>query len=380
MPSVRAEILPGTKFGYLTVIRRTEDYISPRGQHEKKYLCKCDCGEEYTTRGSWLKSGKSNCCNQCSKAKVRLKQIRDLTNCHFGRWTVLEKAETEKKGVYWKCRCDCGTEKIIRGTSLTSGNSVSCGCYALEKLREDRLLDLTGKKFDRLTVLYQVEDFISPINGKHRSRWKCKCDCGNIICVNGTDLTSGNTHSCGCYKLERTSETHFQDLSGQRFGMLLVLKRVEDYITPENGRTRPQFLCQCDCGNQKVIQKDSLMNGTISCGCLNSRGEREISEYLREHKIKYEIQYGFPDLVGGLPLKFDFAIFDKNDKLIALIEYQGEQHFEIVDFFGGEKKFERQQMNDERKRSYCKNKGIPLIEIPYWENIDKYLSQFTERN
>ena len=188
MPSVRAEILPGTKFGSLTVIRRTEDYISPRGQHEKKYLCKCDCGEEYTTRGSWLKSGKSNCCNQCSKAKVRLKQIRDLTNCHFGRWTVLEKAETEKKGVYWKCRCDCGTEKIVRGTSLTSGNSVSCGCYVLEKLREDRLLDLTGKKFDRLTVLYQVEDFISPINGKHRSRWKCKCDCGNIICVNGTDL------------------------------------------------------------------------------------------------------------------------------------------------------------------------------------------------
>ena len=113
----------------------------------------------------------------------------------------MEKAETEKKGVYWKCRCDCGTEKIIRGTSLTSGNSVSCGCYALEKLREDRLLDLTGKKFDRLTVLYQVEDFISPINGKHRSRWKCKCDCGNIICVNGTDLTSGNTHSCGCFKI-----------------------------------------------------------------------------------------------------------------------------------------------------------------------------------
>lgn len=162
--------------------------------------------------------------------------------------------------------------------------------------------------------------------------------------------------------------------------MLLVLKRVEDYITPENGRTRPQFLCQCDCGNQKVIQKDSLMNGTISCGCLNSRGEREIAEYLREHKIKYEIQYGFPDLVGGLPLKFDFAIFDKNDKLIALVEYQGEQHFEIVDFFGGEKKFERQQMNDEMKRSYCKNKGIPLIEIPYWENIDKYLAPFTERN
>lgn len=91
---------------------------------------------------------------------------------------------------------------------------------------------------------------------------------------------------------------------------------------------------------------------------------------MREHKIKYEIQYGFPDLVGGLPLKFDFAIFDKNDKLLALVEYQGEQHFEIVDFFGGEKKFERQQMNDEMKRSYCKNTQKIAYEI--WDWIRKF--------
>ena len=136
--------------------------------------------------------------------------------------------------------------------------------------------------------------------------------------------------------------------------MLLVLRRVEDYITSENGRARPQFLCQCDCGNQKIIQKDSLMNGTISCGCLNSRGEREIAEFLRKHNIRYEIQYGFPDLVGGLPLKFDFALFNENEELVALVEYQGEQHFEAVEFLVVKKKFERQRVNDEMKRSYCK--------------------------
>lgn len=374
--SYKCELEPGERYHSLTVIRRVDDYVSPKGKHEKRYLCKCDCGTEYITRGSWLVSGKSKYCRECSKNKTREKLTQDLTNCRFGRWTVLEKASTEKTGVYWKCRCDCGVEKIIRGTSLTSGNSKSCGCYAVEKLREDRLLNLTGQKFDKLTVLCRVEDFVSPVNGKRRSRWKCKCDCGNIVYVNGADLVSGNTHSCGCYKIQRTSETHFQDLSGERFGMLLVLKRVEDYVSPENGRARPQFLCQCDCGNQKIIQKDSLMNGTISCGCLNSRGEREIAEYLRKHHIQYKIQYGFSDLVGELPLKFDFAIFDKNEKLIALVEYQGEQHFEAVKFFGGEKKFERQQENDETKRRYCKSKNIRLIEIPYWENIDKYLEQF----
>lgn len=370
----KKEIPAGTNFGMLTVIGRAEDYISPKGQHEKRYLCQCECGEKCIIRGSWLKRGKPDRCKQCSKTKATEKRIRDLTNKRFGRWTVEERADT-MKGVYWICRCDCGTRKVIRGTSLTSGNSTSCGCYSSEKLRELRILNLTGKKYGNLTVLFQVKDFLSSVNGKKRSRWKCKCDCGNITYVNGTDLTSGNTRSCGCYKEQRTSETHFQDLSGQRFGMLLVLKRVEDHITTENGRTRPQFLCKCDCGNFKIIQKDSLMNGTSSCGCLNSQGERKIAECLREHNIKFEIQYGFPDLKNGL-LKFDFAILDSSESLTALIEYQGEQHFQPIEFFGGKEKFDMQQYNDELKRVYCANKGIPLIEIPYWEDIEKYLKDF----
>lgn len=98
MPSVRTEILPGTKFGSLTVIRRAEDYISPKGQHEKKYLCKCDCGEEYITRGSWLKNGKSNCCNQCSKAKVRLKKNKRFNKLSFWSLDCIGKNGNREKG------------------------------------------------------------------------------------------------------------------------------------------------------------------------------------------------------------------------------------------------------------------------------------------
>lgn len=370
------DIPTGTKYGRLTVIERAEDYISPKGDHAKRYLCICDCGSNYITRGTWLKSGKSSCCVQCTKQRLKDKLTKDLTHQRFGRWTVLEKVITEKRGVYWKCHCDCGTEKIIRGTSLTSGNSTSCGCFALEKLRDDRLLNLVGQKFGRLTVISQVEDFVSPVNGKHRSRWKCLCECGNTAYVNGGDLTSGNTYSCGCYKREKTSDTHFIDLTGERFGMLTVLHRVEDYVATDIGRARPQFLCQCDCGNRKVIQKDSLMNGTISCGCINSRGEREIAEYLRKHGVRFKIQYGFPDLIGGLPLKFDFAIFNEDEKLVALIEYQGEQHYQAIDFFGGQQKFERQKENDDFKLNYCKKNGIKLVEIPYWDDVEKYLYEF----
>ena len=366
----------GKKFGSLTVLERVDDYFSPSGNKASRYLCRCDCGNEYITRGGWLSCGKSVCCNECSQKGKRLKMTKDLTGQRFGRWVVLKRAETTKKGVYWECRCDCGNIGIVRGTSLTTGNSTSCGCFALEKLREDHILDLVGQKFGRLTVLEQVGDFISPVNHKRRSRWKCRCDCGNIVEVNGVDLTSGNTISCGCYKRDITSETHFEDLSGQRFGMLTIVKRVADYITPENGRSRPQFLCKCDCGNEKIITKDSLMNGTISCGCINSRGEREIAEFLRKNGIDFEIQYSFEGLngIGGAPLHFDFAIFDNNKNIKALIEFQGEQHYQPVRFFGGEAKFEKQRTNDDLKRDYCNAHNLVLIEVSYTDSIEEKLS------
>lgn len=60
--------------------------------------------------------------------------------------------------------------------------------------------DLTGKKYNRLTVLNR--------QGSHGSRacWKCKCDCGNEVIVETADLKSGNTKSCGCLRREVIAE------------------------------------------------------------------------------------------------------------------------------------------------------------------------------
>lgn len=60
--------------------------------------------------------------------------------------------------------------------------------------------DLTGEKFNRLTVLHR--------EGSHGSRacWKCRCDCGNEVIVETADLKSGNTKSCGCFRKEIIAE------------------------------------------------------------------------------------------------------------------------------------------------------------------------------
>ena len=61
----------------------------------------------------------------------------DLTGKRFGRWSVIEKIDDASVGAYralWKCRCDCGTERIMQGKLFMYCHSASCGCYKKELL------------------------------------------------------------------------------------------------------------------------------------------------------------------------------------------------------------------------------------------------------
>ena len=71
-------------------------------------------------------------------------------------------------------------------------------------------------------------------------------------------------------------------------------------------------------------------------------------------------------------------IFDKDDKILSLIEYQGEQHYQDIKEWGGKEKFEKVKKYDEIKRQYCKEHNYNLFEIPYtdFDRIDfEYLKQ-----
>jgi len=69
-----------------------------------------------------------------------------------------------------------------------------------------KLIDLSGKRFGRLTVIKRAGTYKSP-KGATTPLWLCRCDCGNMVEVQGISLKSGNTVSCGCAR----SETHFND-------------------------------------------------------------------------------------------------------------------------------------------------------------------------
>lgn len=80
-----------------------------------------------------------------------MRNIKDLSGLEFDRLTVIEYHHTVNGLSYWRCRCKCGNEKIIRGQCLLSGESKSCGCLARE-LSSIRNSTHKGRK----TKLYHV--------------------------------------------------------------------------------------------------------------------------------------------------------------------------------------------------------------------------------
>jgi hypothetical protein len=62
--------------------------------------------------------------------------MENLTGKKFGRLTVIEYSHKQKYNFYWKCKCDCGKECIIRSSNLKSGHTKSCGCFNKEIVRD----------------------------------------------------------------------------------------------------------------------------------------------------------------------------------------------------------------------------------------------------
>ena len=140
----------------------------------------------------------------------------------------------------------------------------------------------------------------------------------------------------------------------------------------KNNKTHIEMLHNI-CGIKWKIRPDNFKSGKRCPNCNQSHGEKEIERILKSNKIKYKVQYRFNDCKNQKPLPFDFAII-KDDKVVQLVEYQGEQHYKVVDYFGGEKGFQRRIRNDKIKKNYCKKKNIPLLIIDYCDNIQDKLN------
>lgn len=279
-----------------------------------------------------------------------------------------------------------------------------------------------GQKFNLLTVIEKTT------KRKNNSIvWLCQCECGNYKEVTSSDLNANRVKSCGCLN-QKTKQGNYNDLSGKKFGRLLVLnitdKRTsnrgiiwhckcdcgkeidvagerlirgtskscgcyqKDKVSQINrergydlkdkkfGKLTPLYLlenttkrtwhCKCDCGKEIDVLADYLLNGhSCSCGCgLYSKGELLIQQILDQNNIPYIREYKIKDCI--FPDSGYFAKFDFFVNNKYLIEYNGLQHYEERRF--GNKRFEELsqiQKRDKFKIEFCHSHNIPLICIPY---------------
>lgn len=120
----------------------------------------------------------------------------------------------------------------------------------------------------------------------------------------------------------------------------------------------------CPNGHKFKMSFEKFYNAGHRCvKCSESKGEREITRILNQYNIKNISQYKFDDCKFKQSLPFDFYLPDYN----ILIEYDGEQHYKIFDYFGGLDKFVDTKIRDTIKNEYCNKNNIKLIRIPYWD-------------
>lgn len=121
---------------------------------------------------------------------------------------------------------------------------------------------------------------------------------------------------------------------------------------------------------QKIINHINSKTGCSNCVDDLSKGEKIIANYLEINKVKYFNEYRFLNTKIS-NLRFDFYLKELN----VCIEFDGIQHFESFEYFGGIEKYNKLKINDNKKTNFCQENKIKLIRIPYWDmnKIEKIL-------
>lgn len=213
-----------------------------------------------------------------------------LLNRKFGSLTVIA-FDYDKSNVitiagkikWWICKCDCGSKSIsIKQTDLLHNHITRCFCCGFvskskitkpnkEKVikekfipiyHKDKIKDLTGQIFGRLTVISLDEETPqSPTkDGNFRVRWWCKCDCGTSEpkSILGSHLTSGNIQSCGCLHHEACFGENNWNWKGGKTPEIRRLREQEPYLEWRRQiLQRDDYACQC-CGSTCYLNAHHL--------------------------------------------------------------------------------------------------------------------------
>ena len=287
----------------------------------------------------------------------------------------------------------------ILGTYINSRTKIKCKCkidgYEWTP-RPDKLLLGTGCPKCAGVVKPTTEEFIAKVkqinpnieilkdyvNANTKIRCKCRID-GYEWEVRPYSLLNG----IGCPKCGYKTSAQKQSRTYEEFINKLHKVNPNIIVLGDYINTYTKIKCKCTkCEHEWEAQPKNLLHGIGCPKCNTSKGEKRIAQYLDNLGIDYIYDMGyFKNLVStsGRLLRPDFII----PSLKIWIEYDGEQHFEPVNFRGCmskeqiQEKFEYIQQNDQIKDQYAKANNWILVRIPYYDydNIEQILAAYLKQ-
>lgn len=287
-------------------------------------------------------------CKGCSKTKL---------------FSEFYKSKTHNDGHENKCK-DCRNKQRRKHHSYICKN-------CKKSFNSTRFQQFCGNKCSGKTRRLTKNQFLQQINRrsdikylggfvKSNSTVKLECQiCGHLFQTTANNVINKNSGCAACAGILPYTQKEFEDIIyklGQ--GNYQALGK---YI---NSKV-PVQLKSLSCGHNFYMNLSHFREGRRCTVCNKSYGELRIYEFLKHKKINFESEKTFSTCKLKKLLPFDFYIHHNNFKL--LIEYDGEQHYHVKEFFGGEEEFKKQVVRDNYKNEWAKDNNIPLLRIPYWE-------------
>ena len=174
------------------------------------------------------------------------------------------------------------------------------------------------------------------------------------------------------YSVRKTTEQFIKEAN-------IVHDNKFNYDKTEYIKNQIKVIITCPRHGDFTQRPLSHIQGNGCPNCNESRGEKEIAKFLDKYDINYDRQYKFSDCKNIFQLPFDFYI----PSIRTCIEFDGEQHFLPLSFFGGQEALDKLKINDKIKSDYCEDNYISLIRIRYnqiddiwrilWENLSNYI-------
>jgi hypothetical protein len=222
-----------------------------------------------------------------------------------------------------------------------------------------------------------LEDFIKRSNIIHNNKYtydnviyiRAKSKVMITCPVHGDFPQKPNDHLCGCGCIKCSGRYSKKDEFIQNANKIHNNKYDYSLVNYKNNKTNVEIICPIH--GVFPQRPDNHIQGNGCPLCKESTGEKKIRMLLDNMNIKYEYQKKFEGCKNINFLLFDFYLSDYN----ICIEFDGEQHYKSINFFGGKKGLYYRKKLDDIKIKYCQNNKIKLLKIKYYDfdNIDTIL-------